>query len=120
MAQHTNKRATTQTVTANRLIDGEVVYFTASGDWSERLGDACIANGKEACATLLASAEPAVAAQLVIDPYLFEVALEEGIIIPASVREKIRMAGPTIRLDLGKQAALTAEQIDLTKQAASA
>ena len=58
-----------------------------------------------ACAALLAKAEPSVAAQQVVEPYLFEVALEEGAIVPASVREKIRMAGPTIRLDLGKQAA---------------
>ncbi len=105
MAQHTNKRATTQAVTANRLTDGDVVYFTAAGDWSLWLKDSQVADGKEDCAKLLASAEPAVAAQLVIDPYLFEVAVDEGEIVPASVREKIRMAGPTIRLDLGKQAA---------------
>ncbi len=105
MAQHTNKRATTQAVTANRLIDGEVVYFTAEGTWSDWLKDSDIADGKEACAALLAKAEPSVAAQQVVDPYLFEVAIEDGVIVPASVREKIRMAGPTIRLDLGKQAA---------------
>ena len=104
MAQHTNKRATTQAVTANRLIDGEVVYFTSTGDWSENLTDAVVADGKEACATLFAHAEPAVAAQLVVEPYLFEIANEDGTLVPASVREKIRMAGPTIRLDLGKQA----------------
>lgn len=104
LAQHTNKRATTQSVTANRLIDGEVVYLTASGEWSDWLKDAAVADGKEACAALLNQAAPAVAAQHIVDPYLFEVSVEDGVIIPASVREKIRMAGPTIRLDLGKQA----------------
>lgn len=104
MAQHTNKRATTQAVTANRLVDGEVVYFTSTGDWSEHLKDAQVANGKEACAALFAKAEPAVEALLVVEPYLFEVGDEDGVLVPASVREKIRMAGPTIRLDLGKQA----------------
>ena len=105
MAQHTNTRATTQAVTANRLLDGEVVYFTADGTWSDWLKDADVADGKEACAALLAKAEPSVAAQQVVEPYLFEVAVEDSAIVPASVREKIRMAGPTIRLDLGKQAA---------------
>lgn len=105
MAQHTNKRATTQAVTANRLIDGEVVYFTSNGAWSEHLKDAQVADGKEACAALLSQAEPSVAAQQVVEPYLFEVAEDAGVLVPASVREKIRMAGPTIRLDLGKQAA---------------
>jgi len=104
LAQHTNKRATTQAVTANRLLDGEVVYFTRAGDWSEKLTDADVADGKEACAALFAQAEPAVAALLVVEPYLFEVADDDGTLVPASVREKIRMAGPTIRLDLGKQA----------------
>jgi uncharacterized protein DUF2849 len=105
LAQHTNKRATTQAVTANRLVDGEVVYFTSAGEWSEHLKDSHVADGKEACAALFAKAEPAVAALLVVEPYLFEVANEDGVLVPASVREKIRMAGPTIRLDLGKQAA---------------
>lgn len=105
MAQHANKRATTQSVTANRLIDGEVVYLTANGTWSDWLKDAVIADGKEACEALLATALPDVAAQKIVEPYLFEVSVEDGVIVPASVREKIRMAGPTIRLDLGKQAA---------------
>ncbi|MEQ9144346.1 MAG: DUF2849 domain-containing protein [Parvibaculaceae bacterium] len=105
MAQHTNKRATTQAVTANRLIDGEVVYFTAEGTWSDWLKDAAVADGKDACAALLAKAEPSVDAREVVEPYLFEVSEEADGIVPASVREKIRMAGPTIRPDLGKQAA---------------
>ena len=59
-----------QVMTANRLVDGVVVYFTAAGTWSER----------------------------------FEVDGESG--EPLSVREIIRAAGPSVRPDLGKQAAL--------------
>ncbi|MEL0150564.1 MAG: DUF2849 domain-containing protein [Parvibaculales bacterium] len=45
----------------------------------------------------------------VLEPYLFEV-LEAGRVYkPASVRETIRAAGPTVRLDLGKQAEAKAE-----------
>jgi hypothetical protein len=42
----------------------------------------------------------------VVEPYLFEVAKEADGIRAASVRETIRQAGPTVRLDLGKQAEL--------------
>lgn len=104
MAQHVNKRATVQAVTANRLLDGEVVYLTAGDAWSESIHDAAIAEGKEACAALLEKATPGLESQLIVEPYLFEVAREGDQVVPASVREKIRMAGPTIRLDLGKQA----------------
>ena len=35
MAQHSAKGARFQAVTANRLTDGEVVYFTADNQWAE-------------------------------------------------------------------------------------
>ncbi|ABS62513.1 conserved hypothetical protein [Parvibaculum lavamentivorans DS-1] len=106
MAQHTRKGAQFQAVTANRLSDGIVVYLTGEGGWSESLQDAAIAEGKEAAEALLARTEPAVADNTVVEPYLFEVAKEDGFVRAASVREVIRQAGPTVRLDLGKQAEL--------------
>lgn len=106
MAQHTRKGAQFQAVTANRLSDGIVVYLTAAGRWSESLQEADVAEGKEAAEALLARSEPAVADNTVVEPYLFEVAKEDGVIRAASVREVIRQAGPTVRLDLGKQAEL--------------
>ena len=104
MAQHAKKGARTQAVTANRLLDGEVVYLTVDDTWSETLADAAVADGKDDCATLLARAEPFVAKREILDPYLFEVDTSSGEVIPSSVRERIRMAGPTVRPDLGKQA----------------
>ena len=104
MAQHTNKKAQTQAVTADRLLDGAVVYLTDAGSWSEWVNDAAVANGKDAAAALLDRALPDVEKRLIIEPYLFEVDPSAGDIRPVSVREQIRMAGPTVRLDLGKQA----------------
>lgn len=104
MAQHTHKRAQIQAVTANRLIDGDVVYFTPAGGWSEWLPDAAIAEDKQAGAALLARAARDVETRLIVEPYLFEVTTEGGRVNAISVREKIRMAGPTVRPDLGKQA----------------
>jgi hypothetical protein len=75
--------------------------------WSPSLQDAEIAEGKEAAEALLARGqtffEPG---NFVLDVYLFEVERTEAGIRAASVRETIRQAGPTVRVDLGKQAEL--------------
>ena len=106
MAQHSRKGAQFQALTANRLADGIVVYLTADNRWSEPLQDADVTEGKEAGEALLARAQAPVDGNIVVEPYLFEVAREDDGIRAASVRETIRQAGPTVRLDLGKQAEL--------------
>jgi len=106
MAQHSRKGAQFQALTANRLADGIVVYLTVSNDWSESLQDADVAEGKEAGEALLTRAQPSVDGNVVVEPYLFEVTQDENGVRAASVRETIRQAGPTVRLDLGKQAEL--------------
>lgn len=119
MAQHFNQTARTLAVTANRLGDGAVVYFTGetaetaaaeATAWSERLADVAVARSKEEGAALLAQAEPSVAARHIIGPYLFEVAETDGAPAPVNVRETIRMRGPSVRLDLGYQATQKTEE----------
>ncbi len=90
-------------VTANRLDDGLVVYLNGAG-WSERIEDARIAGDDAAADGLLAEAEGQGQEIRVIGPYLIEVALEGAEPRPVSYREAIRAQGPTVRLDLGKQA----------------
>ena len=90
-------------VTANRLNDGLVVYLNGAG-WSERIEDARIAGDDAAADGLLAEAEGQGQEIRVIEPYLIEVALEGAAPRPVSYREAIRAQGPTVRLDLGKQA----------------
>jgi hypothetical protein len=92
-------------VTANRLLDGFVVYLTAGGGWSERLADAAVAASKEAAAALLAVAEAQARAGRVIGPYTFDVAAADGHPQPLGRRETIRTLGPSVRTDLGYQAA---------------
>jgi len=107
MAQHSRKGAQFHAVTANRLLDGVVVYLTATDEWSESLQDAEVAEGKEAADALLARGavffEPK---NFALDVYLFEVEPTATGIRASSVREAIRQAGPTVRKDLGKQAKL--------------
>ena len=103
MAQHTRKNAALQAVTANRLIDGVVVYLSSSGKWSESLADAAFGD-EETAQKLLAQSEASAAKQEVVEPYLFEITAEGSTPRPVSQREHIRAKGPTVRLDLGKQA----------------
>ena len=91
-------------LTANRLNDGDVVYLTATGEWSVWLHDSGPAETAEQETALLNQAARAVQARLVVDPYLMPVAEDEGQLRPLSQREIIRAAGPTVRTDLGKQA----------------
>ena len=90
-------------MTANRLTDGEVVYLTAGGIWSEQLSDSRASADEAEEAVLLRCAEAGVDSQLVVGPYLMPVALDGGGIEPLSQRERIRARGPSVRLDLGKQ-----------------
>ncbi len=92
-------------VTANRLDDGLVVYLNGAG-WSGRIGDARVARAEEDAAALLAEAEGPGQALRVVDPYLIEVTREGVVPRPVSHRETIRARGPTVRPDLGKQAAV--------------
>ncbi len=95
---------TKQVVTANRLGDGLVVYLTGDDGWSEDLQDAAVADDDQASAALQARGDAGEAAQLVVEPYLIDVVDVDGDTMPARYRELIRAAGPSVRLDLGKQA----------------
>ena len=104
MAQHQRKNAGLQVITANRLIDGVVVYWSgtsgsATSGWSEDLGAALVLSAADA-----KQEQAKVDGASVVDVYFFEINDSKGVIIPASVRERIRATGPTVRLDLGKQA----------------
>ena len=93
-----------QIVSANRLSDG-IVVFLAKGDvWVERLADAEILADKAALDDGLGRARTAMANNLVVDVAPVEVKLTAQGPAPTHIRDKIRAAGPTVRLDHGKQA----------------
>jgi Protein of unknown function (DUF2849) len=91
-------------LTANRLGPGEVVYWNGALGWMPELRQAQVLQDAEAESVLKAAAE-SVARNEVVAPYLFPVRLDSGRIIPTSARELIRARGPSVRPDLGKQAA---------------
>ena len=99
MAVESKKRI----VSANLLLEGDVVYRTGAGGWSRDLADAEVAATEAEADTLLTAAE--AEPHLVVDAALAPVTLgADGLPRPATLRERIRAAGPTTRPDLGKQA----------------
>ena len=96
---------TLQAITANRLRDGQVVYLREDDSWSEHIQDSIVADTDEFAKTLLELGARAVKHHIVVDPYLFAISVENGTVRPLSRREEIRAAGPSVRTDLGYQAA---------------
>lgn len=93
-----------QVLTANRLTDGEAVWWSSEQRWAETLAGAEVARDQEAADHLSIIGKAALASNLVVDVNLIDVTLDDGEIVPLRLRERIRAAGPTNRPDLGKQA----------------
>ena len=94
---------TGKVLTANRVTDGEVVFFTEAHDWSPKIADALVAEDESTCALLDEQVKQTEAGTEVTDAYLFDVKRIDGLVRPAHIRERIRTLGPTVRADLGKQ-----------------
>ena len=83
-----------QVASANRLVDGVVVFLDDAGQWTERLGRAVLARDKRSVDILLERAK--AEASGVIDPFLVAVSEDDdGTLEPLSLREKIRASGLT-------------------------
>ncbi len=97
-----------QLMTANRLRDGDAVFLTRAGVWSEKIDDAVLALEPQAAAALEIRAEDDVKATLITGPYLIKAERVDGKIRAIEIRERMRTLGPSVRQDLGKQSQGTA------------
>ncbi len=88
-------------LTANRLLDGEVVFWR-KGEWVERFADAELFD--DDAQALEAEGHGKCQPTVVIDAYLIDLAETNGVWTPVSYRERIRALGPTNHHDHGKQA----------------
>jgi len=91
-------------ITANRLLNGDVVWLGENGSWVERITLARPFDGKDQVAEGLAIGQEAEKNQEVVSVYEMDVTLEDGVIVPVRLRERIRAAGPTTHPQFGKQA----------------
>lgn len=94
-----------QILLASSLADGEVLFLGASG-WERTHAKARVARDKEEASAMEAFGKAEIAANRVVDVYLADVEVTaNGVPTPLHYREKMRIKGPSVRLDLGKQAA---------------
>lgn len=93
-----------KTITANRLVDGEVVWLGHNAEWVEFVEAAWILNSDADLQAAQELARAGEATQHVIGTYEIELELKDGHLQPKALKERIRAEGPTTRLDLGKQA----------------
>lgn len=85
-----------QIITANRLLDGDVVFRTADGGW---VGDVDAAGLLADKAAAEAANAAALADNAVVDVAVIDVAVDGDRVVPVRLRERIRAFGPTVKSD---------------------
>lgn len=98
-----------QVMTANRLLDGAVVYLAPGNRWCADLDEAEVVSTAEGVARLERAAEVAVAQRWIVGPYLFAVTVDGAAVRPIGQRERIRAAGPTVGTDMPHTTPLAAQ-----------
>ncbi len=91
-------------LTGNDLVTGDVIWWTG-GDWSRLVADAVdVADNVDSIA------KREEAARRVVGAYVIDAEPGPKGPVPLYIKERIRAAGPTVRPDLGIQAAETASE----------
>lgn len=99
------RKFTPKVVTANHLLDGDVIYLTKDGEWSRNHTAAHLLTKEDDANQWLAKAE--TQANFLVGAYLADAVLNEaGNPAPVHFREEFRSRGPSNYPDHGKQAEL--------------
>ena len=89
-------------LTANRLVDGEVVFWN-HGQWVERFAEAQLFGEGDGEAAEAAEGHAKTQVTVVVEPYLIDLVEAGEVWAPLSYRERLRALGPTNHHDHGKQ-----------------
>lgn len=95
------RQFTPKVVTANALIEGDVIYLTSEDTWSRDLAEAEVLTDEAVADVRLLDASSRHAE--VVGAYLADVKLADGIPQPTHFREEFRRTGPSNYFH-GKQA----------------
>ncbi len=96
-------------ISANRLQDGLVVWLDKQHNWVDDLANAHVFDAQELDQAQTA-AQRAQAANPIVDPMPRPAHAGEAGPVPVDFREQLRARGPSVREDLGKQAAQSTTQ----------
>lgn len=99
-----SKPFTPKVVTANALLEGDVIYLDAKSEWVRDLQDAEVLTDQATADLKLLEAE--ARAHETVGVYLADVAIADGTISTTHFREDFRAKGPS-NYDHGKQVELT-------------
>jgi len=91
-------------LTANGLHSGGVVFATGDGKWSAFITQAQLSSDSETEEALLAMAKQSVETQTIVEPFLIEIDVINGMPVPKRYREQLRVSGPSVRSDFSKPA----------------
>jgi hypothetical protein len=92
--------STTKMITANELRAGYVVFLGANGSWVRTVAEGLqFAEGPELEAAK-AYAQAQHDARVVVEPYVIDIIVKDGVPVPEKLKERIRAKGPTV--DYGK------------------
>ncbi len=92
-------------ISANRLRDGLVVFFAPGETWVEQLADARLFDAEAEAESALERARADEKKNLIVEAFVFAVKAGAQGPVANHIRDAIRATGPTVRRDLGKQAA---------------
>ncbi len=87
---------TRKVVTANRLIDGLVIFIGDGPAWVTDIAEASVFDDGPQLDEALAFGAAEVTARRIVDPYAVDVTIEDGRPVPERLRELIRARGPTV------------------------
>lgn len=87
---------TTHVITANRLADGLVVFFSPPGNWSTDISAGHVTSSEDAERTLHRMLSDTEVSTYVVGPYAIEVETLGGDVRPIRYRERIRLIGPSV------------------------
>ena len=93
-----------QVISANRLSDGIIVFLASGHRWVESLQAAEVFPDAATTRTALERVADDVKGNFVIEVAAFDVNTAGGRIEARHLRDRIRVAGPTVHPDHGKQA----------------
>ena len=86
------RKFTPKVLTANHLIEGDVIYWDAQGNWVRRHEDALFIDDETIANDLLAQAK--AQPHIAVGPYLADAASDNGTPVPTHFREDFRTRGP--------------------------